>query len=244
MSIGGVYEILNTVNGKRYIGSAINLAVRERQHFRALKRQKHQNKRFQNAWNKHGAEAFEFRPLMVVFDPLALVPWEQKFIDEFKPEYNLSPTAGSSLGMKHSLVSRANMSVAQKGYKQTPEVIEKRRQALLGKVKSADHRAKIALSLTGKKASAESCAKRSLAGMGNKCALGYKHTSSAKEKIGVARTGTKRSLATREKLSRGLMGNTRTLGFKQSAETIEKKVKSRRRSDAYKRLMACQGALA
>ena len=39
----GIYEILNTVNGKRYIGSAVNLAKRWKEHRTGLNRKDHAN---------------------------------------------------------------------------------------------------------------------------------------------------------------------------------------------------------
>lgn len=141
MKIGGIYEIVNTANGRRYIGSAVLMEQRQRQHFNALARGKHHNAKLQAAWNKYGAEAFEFHVLMACFDPQELVPWEQRYMDEIHPEHNLSPTAGSPLGMKHSAASRANMSASQKG--QTPEVLAKMAAVLRGRPMSAEQRAKI-----------------------------------------------------------------------------------------------------
>lgn len=142
MQLGGIYEILNTVNGKRYIGSAVDFGKREKQHFRGLAGRRHHNSKLQNSWDKHGPAAFEFRPVMICA-PTDLILWEQRYIDEFKPEYNLSPTAGSPLGMKHTLESRANMSAGHNGVGQTPDVLAKMSDTLRGHPMPLEQRKKI-----------------------------------------------------------------------------------------------------
>jgi group I intron endonuclease len=56
----GIYEILNTKNHKRYIGSAKNIHKRLLEHKARLKINKHKNAHLQNAWNKYGEGIFEF----------------------------------------------------------------------------------------------------------------------------------------------------------------------------------------
>lgn len=58
MAESGIYEIVNLVNKKRYVGSAINLRVRWRQHRSALIRGDHANTLLRRAWNKHGEANF------------------------------------------------------------------------------------------------------------------------------------------------------------------------------------------
>jgi len=59
----GIYKILNTLNGRIYIGSAKEFKSRWKSHARHLKSGKHSNKYLQNDFNKCGAEAFEFHIL-------------------------------------------------------------------------------------------------------------------------------------------------------------------------------------
>ena len=59
----GVYLIRNIKNGKVYIGQTNNLKIRKQSHFSDLKANIHHNKHLQNAWNKYGAENFEFEVL-------------------------------------------------------------------------------------------------------------------------------------------------------------------------------------
>jgi group I intron endonuclease len=95
--VSGVYMILNRLNGKCYVGSAVCLFERSRDHLGALRRQKHFSKKLQNAYNKHGEEAFEFSVLSIVEDVGAefklLIAEEQRWIDvkeAWKVGYNTS----------------------------------------------------------------------------------------------------------------------------------------------------------
>lgn len=57
--MGWVYEIVNKLNNKRYIGSTNDIATRKRSNFGKLNSNKHGNSHLQNAFNKYGYEAFE-----------------------------------------------------------------------------------------------------------------------------------------------------------------------------------------
>jgi group I intron endonuclease len=57
----GLYEIVNVVNHKRYVGSSGNIEVRWGNHYHMLCRDVHPNPYLQAAWNKYGEESFEFR---------------------------------------------------------------------------------------------------------------------------------------------------------------------------------------
>jgi len=123
----GIYAIANRVNGKVYIGSSVQVETRWRQHRNALRRGAHTNVHLQRAWDKHGVDAFVFTFVEEVIDERDLVGREQSWLNEtrsFEREngYNLSPTAGNTLGFRF-----------------TPE----QRSALLGKPKSEAHRANL-----------------------------------------------------------------------------------------------------
>lgn len=72
----GVYEIVNLVNGKRYIGQSKNLKKRQQGHFRSLRIGKHKNLKLQHAFDLHGEEAFEFRVLCYCDGSEELSKWE------------------------------------------------------------------------------------------------------------------------------------------------------------------------
>lgn len=86
----GVYKITNTVNGKFYVGSAINIKRRWTVHRYKLRHNKHDNKHLQSAWNKYGESAFEFSIIELCEDSLQK---EQHYLDALKPEYNKSGIA-------------------------------------------------------------------------------------------------------------------------------------------------------
>lgn len=105
----GVYEIRCLPNKKFYIGSAVNLRERWRNHIYTLNLGKHRNIHLQNAWNKYGEAAFIFTILQLV-EKNILLQTEQVWIDKThctdrKIGLNLYPIAGSP-GETHAQVWR------------------------------------------------------------------------------------------------------------------------------------------
>jgi group I intron endonuclease len=85
-----------------------------------LKEIKHDNQYLQNAWNLHGREYFSFEIIEIVLDRTDLLKREQYWMDitncyERAYGYNISPTSGSTLGLKHSKEARRNNSLAKRG---------------------------------------------------------------------------------------------------------------------------------
>lgn len=136
-SCSGIYEITNTTNGHRYIGSAKNIATRWYKHRRRLRKNEHHNAHLQNAWNKYGENSFRFDVLTYCPSP-SLLYFEQIFLDEEQPEYNICRKAGNTSGRPCSNETRRKISKAHigivtfSGRKHTDEAIEKMRQAKLG----------------------------------------------------------------------------------------------------------------
>lgn len=147
LAVSGIYAIVNKINGKRYVGSAKRLRYRYAEHVRLLNANKHHSPTLQRSWNKYGVEAFEYVVLEVVDDLAMLIAREQSWIDRYnctgQRGYNISPTAGSPRGVKHTEQSKKNMSAAA-----------------IGKRHSEEHKAKIAQASKGRKISAEAMARR------------------------------------------------------------------------------------
>lgn len=96
----GIYEIVNTVNGKRYVGSSIDIESRWNAHLRELRRGTHHAHHLQHSFNKYGEEMFTMR-CIIACEREQLIPLEQAELDSGY-DYNSSPTAGNTLGMKFS----------------------------------------------------------------------------------------------------------------------------------------------
>lgn len=116
----GVYRIIHTDTGRCYVGSSVTLRARFKHHRTMLRAGKHGNPHLQRAWNKYGEDKFQFKvdlhcaPEMVLF-------YEQLLIDGLKPEFNISPTAGSAFGHRHSEEVRKTMGRAQRGWRKKYE---------------------------------------------------------------------------------------------------------------------------
>lgn len=136
----GIYQITNIKNGRKYVGSAVNISKRWREHLRQLEDGKHHSRFMQRCWNKHGGECFVFRVILCC-GVESLIWYEQRAMDSISPEYNSNPTAGSMLGHKHSAATRKRMSESRpKGF-----------SPMTGKSHSEETKRKISATKTGVK---------------------------------------------------------------------------------------------
>lgn len=92
MRKSGIYGIRNIHNNKLYAGSSKNIPERWKEHVRKLRRGAHHSIALQRAWDKYGAEAFEFYIIEYV-EPAQLIEREQYYLDTLQPEYNMSTLA-------------------------------------------------------------------------------------------------------------------------------------------------------
>ena len=116
----GIYMIFNLVNGKRYIGSSLDIYNRLHEHLHNLKNNKSHNKHLQNAWNKYGESSFLYNVLEFTKDDVRFER-EQYYIDVISPEYNLT-----------------NHVIANTGYSPTEETRNKIANTLKEKYKSGE----------------------------------------------------------------------------------------------------------
>jgi len=103
--LSGIYGWINNVNGKSYIGSAVNLYNRFLEHFNGYK----SNILLQQAFEKYGLENFSLY-IFEYCDKSVLLEKEQYYLNLLNPEYNILKNADSRLGLIHTLESRKKMS--------------------------------------------------------------------------------------------------------------------------------------
>ena len=157
----GIYKIINIVNNKFYVGSAVDLKRRKTRHFSELRTGKHNNRHLQAAWVKYGEQAFIFVVVEELPADADLLAAENVWLKEHVGKdycYNLgvdavAPTLGWSgeksptWGRRRTPEELAAQSWA--GRKHTSEAKERIRQHLIGKPKPAVVCAKISATLSG-----------------------------------------------------------------------------------------------
>lgn len=116
--IPGVYLIVNLQNGKKYVGSSVNMYKRYIRHFWDLKNGKHRNTHLQRAYDKYGEENFTFVALCDC-EKEDLRIFEQCMIRKLNPEYNIikvieNHLSSWSLGKKLSEEHKHKLSLAKK----------------------------------------------------------------------------------------------------------------------------------
>lgn len=101
MEKAGIYQIVNKVNQKKYIGSSTRLQGRKKRHFSELNCNIHHSQALQRAYNKYGKDNFDFF-ILEYCEIEKLLEREQYYLYNLKPEYNICKTAGNCLGVKRS----------------------------------------------------------------------------------------------------------------------------------------------
>ena len=203
MNNGGIYKILNTTNNKLYIGSAVKVRRRIKEHKTALRRGNHHCKHLQNAWLKYGEEAFLFLVIEQVELP-DLTIREQFYLNKYRREelYNTCLVAHSNLGMRYSEEVKSRMRESAKNRKRPPPFTD-------------EHRKNLGLSGKGRRRSPESIAKgkesmkhviitlewRRKIADSRRGKPGVKHTDDAKARISASHMGMRPSEGARKKLS-------------------------------------------
>ena len=96
----GIYFIVCKATGRFYVGSALDLLMRRRTHWNALRGGKHGNKYLQRAWRRHGEANFEFQVVELV-RPSRLLATEQSWLNKTRCidrsiGFNILPRAFSS----------------------------------------------------------------------------------------------------------------------------------------------------
>jgi group I intron endonuclease len=149
----GIYCILCTDNGFRYIGQTINLFKRRTDHFKDLAGGRHYNTHIQRAWTKHGEGAFVFQVCEIVPNEDMLDDREMFWINYYQSTnracgYNL--VIGGQQRRRHSQETLLRMSVAQKGHKVSDETRRRLSESHKGQRNSAESYEKSAIKHRGR----------------------------------------------------------------------------------------------
>jgi group I intron endonuclease len=217
---GGIYFIISLNDNKRYVGRSIDIHRRLNEHKRELRKNIHDNKHLQNAWNKYGASNFIFVPFLFCDVETAIIE-EQRQLDFYNNQeggrllFNISK---SSMAGPSEIEHRR--AISEGGRKRPPiseETRAKLKAARARKVFSEEERAKISAASKGRKHTEETKEKLRQKAAGRKLSDEHKKkiseggkgrvlTEETKKKIAEKATGRKASIETRKKLSEAHKG--------------------------------------
>jgi len=187
----GVYKITNIINTKIYIGSSAYIPGRWKNHLKGLKNNKHENTYLQRAFNLHGEENFKWEVIETCPKvKVILLKKEQYWINFYKSSnrkygYNLSPTAGSVLGIKRTEETKQKISLAKKGVPMSDEAKLNMSKARKGKKRTEEQNNKQSEAQKGKPSPMK----------------GRKHTEETKQLMSLAKKGIPRSEEVKQKMS-------------------------------------------
>lgn len=225
----GIYKIINVVNNKFYVGSAVNLRRRKARHFTELRNSRHNNRHLQAAWAKYGEKSFVFVVVEEVADTTKLLTAENVWLKEHVGKdycYNIGVDATAPMLGKSGELSPTW------GRKRTPEELaaqnwrgrrhrkdsrEKIRAYLIGKPKPAEVRSKISQSLSGEKhfyygkprdpSFIEKVSRRVVVIQPDGTATVYPNIKTLRETLGLKPTTVNRALNSGKPLTRGPFKN-------------------------------------
>jgi group I intron endonuclease len=241
----GIYQIVNQVNGKRYIGSAVNLNERKYTHLSLLRNSKHHNKHLQQSYNKNNETNFKFE-ILLYCDKKDLIFYEQRAINAYsfyRELYNIRKIAESNIGIKFSEEHKMKIGLRNKGRKRSEEEKNKIRNSLLGfkhsietinKLKSriipTETRLKISKSMKGIKRSEESKAKYRDSKIGCKNPM-FGRNFSELHRERMSESGKKKSKELLQKLKKNFSGENNPKYIKYTIQELQ--IMKKMRNDGY-----------
>lgn len=112
----GIYCITNKINNKNYIGQTYDLRYRWSRHKSDLNNNRHSNNHLQSAWNKYGAENFEYS--ILEYCDLSVIDTREiywiNYYDSIKTGYNQCEGGLGCRGYKHTEEELKKMRQVQK----------------------------------------------------------------------------------------------------------------------------------
>lgn len=178
--MSGIYKIYNQTDGRSYIGNAINIKRRIKEHFNRLNKGTHHNQFLQRAFDKYGEQSF-YAEVLEYCDRYKLIEREQYWLDTIENKYNILNEAESRLGFIHSFQTKQKIGKAHKGKQLSDKTKQKISKANKGRKLSEEHKQRISERMSGKKHplynkrhSEKSCKKMSEIRLANNI-IGEKH---------------------------------------------------------------------
>lgn len=134
----GIYKIVNKINDKLYIGSAVSIYSRFAVHKRLLKNNNHFNNHLQSSWNLYGENNFCFE-IVLECDKNTLEINEEYYIKHYRSNdknygYNRRIHCKTNLGIKYSDEHKLKLSKAHLGIKHSDDSKKKIGEAQFKKV--------------------------------------------------------------------------------------------------------------
>jgi len=155
----GIYQIVNNINNKVYIGSTLkSFKYRFKSHIYLLKRNKYENPILQNAWNKYGDDKFTFK-IIESFNNISsekLLKLEEHHINQYnttnrKYGYNICVVGKSRYGTNWSEKSKKRRCGSGNPMYGKGCLREGKLNPMFGKKLTQSHKDKMSKSLTGLK---------------------------------------------------------------------------------------------
>lgn len=151
--ISGIYCFTNKVNGKKLIGLSSDIRQRFSKYKSALKYGVFRNIYFQNSWNKHGDDNFEFS-ILELCSVNKLGPNERKWIKFYKSnvsKFGYNRSSGGVKNVKYIREVGRKISKSLMGHPTSDETKKKLSKSATGRIKSLETRRKLSKANKGKK---------------------------------------------------------------------------------------------
>lgn len=233
----GIYQILNKIDNRCYIGQSIHLEIRKEEHFSELRRNIHKNKYLQNAFNKYGENNFQFN-ILEECSKDDLSSKEIFWIDyyggyESSKTYNLTPGGYSLFGKANPCYGRIwTEEERQKQSERLKEVFkDPTKCSMYGKKHSEATKDKIRKTLSNRKQTEESNIKRSntfyryyYIEHHDGHFKGKHHSEETKDKLRQSSSQYRHSEETRKKISQNLKGANNPMYGKHHSEESRKRL--------------------